>query len=304
MPALWSLDDGNFRESHDMSGPAQPEAEARKRLRAWGQVAGEEIDLAGAALALAVLERPEIHCDAYQRHLERLADDVAREVERRLSAVTLEIDLATRIEIVNAVLFDLHGYQGDRQTYDDPRNANLLCVIDRRRGLPIALGILYIHAVRAQGWQIEGLNFPGHFLLRLRAGPNAAIIDPFNGGRICGTVELRELLKAVEGDAAELRPHHFQAADNRQMLVRLQNNIKLRLLRDHKDGEAVTVVERMLLVAPADPGLWHEAGMLHARQGNMRAAIAALESLVALSSDNEWHGNAARLLAEMKARLN
>lgn len=287
-----------------MTGEARPKATAQDRLRAWGRVADEEIDLAGAALALAVLERPETELDAYQRHLGQLADDVARDVERRLSAATLEIDLATRIEIVNAVLFDLHGYQGDRQTYDDLRNANLMSVIDRRRGLPIALGILYIHGVRAQGWQIEGLNFPGHFLLRLRDGPNAAIIDPFNGGRICGTAELRELLKAVEGDAAELRPHHFQAADNRQMLLRLQNNIKLRLLRDYKDGEAVAVVERMLLVAPADPSLWHEAGMLHARQGNMRAAIAALENLVALSGDNEWHGNAVRLLAEMKSHLN
>lgn len=287
-----------------MTSEARLAFDARDRLRAWGQTADEEIDLAGAALALAALAQPEIEIDFYQRHLGQLADDVAHEVERRLSKASLEIDLAHRIEIVNEVLFDRHGYQGDRQTYDDLRNANLMSVVDRRRGLPIALGILYIHMVRAQGWQIEGLSFPGHFLLRLRAGPNAAIVDPFNAGRVCGTAELRELLKAVEGETAELRPHHFRGADNRQMLLRLQNNIKLRLLRDHKVGEAVAVVEHMLLVAPAEPSLWHEAGMLHARQGNMRAAIAALENLVALNTGNEWHGAALRLLADMKSRLN
>ncbi|MGH6933128.1 MAG: SirB1 family protein [Dongiaceae bacterium] len=286
-----------------MTGDATFKMDPRGRLRAWGQVADEEIDLAGAALALAALAQPTIDVAPYQRHLAEVADDVAHEVGRRLSNATLDIDLATRIEIANNVLFDRHGYQGDRQTYDDTRNADLMSVIDRRRGLPIALGILYVHATRTQGWQIEGLSFPGHFLLRLRDGTVAAIVDPFNAGRICGPGELRELLKAVEGESAELRPHHFQAADNRQMLMRLENNIKLRLMRDHRVGEAVAVVERMLLIAPGDPGLWHEAGMLHARQGNMRAAIAALENLVALDSDNQWHGTAVRLLAEMKAQL-
>jgi regulator of sirC expression with transglutaminase-like and TPR domain len=179
-----------------------------------------------------------------------------------------------------------------------------MSVIDRRRGLPIALGILYIHAARARGWTIEGVNFPGHFLLRLRAGGAAAIVDPFNGGRIRGAADLDKLIKTMEGDDAELRPEHCQPAGNRQMLLRLQNNIKLRLLRDGKLAEAAAVVERMLLIAPDEPGLWHEAGVLQGKVGNLRASIAALEKLASLSRGSEQQDMAIQLLAETKSRLN
>jgi len=286
-----------------LSSRALPQMDdARSLLQSSSRLADAEIDLAPAAVALAALTRPEASLSFYQQHLQMLADDVARSVAAELPAG--EIGLAVQIRAINEVLFERHGYEGDRTSYDDLQNADLIRVIDRRRGLPIALGILYIHAARAQGWLIEGVNFPGHFLLRLRDGAAAAIVDPFNGGRVCETADLRELVKAIEGETAELRPAHFQPASNRQMLLRLQNNIKLRLLRDEKVAEATAVVERMLLVAPDEPGLWHEAGALQGRLGNLRAAVSAFENLVALSRDSEHHGAATRLLAEMKSRLN
>ena len=274
----------------------------RLLLQSSGRLADEDVDLATTALALAALIRPDASLAFYCQHLQMLADDVARSVAAEMPAG--EIGLAAQIRALNDVLFERHGYEGDRTHYDDLQNADLMRVIDRRRGLPIALGILYIHAARAQGWLIEGVNFPGHFLLRLRDGAAAAIVDPFNGGRVCDTSDLRELVKAVEGETAELRQSHFQPAGNRQMLLRLQNNIKLRLLRDEKVADAAAVLDRMLLVAPDEPGLWHEAGALQGRLGNLRAAVSAFENLVALSRNSEHHGTARRLLAEMRARLN
>ena len=92
-----------------------------------------------------------------------------------------------------------HGLNGDRQTYDDLANANLISVIERRRGLPVSLAIIYIHAARALGWTMEGLNFPGRFLMRLGAPDGRAVLDPFAGGRMRDAVALRELLKTGAG---------------------------------------------------------------------------------------------------------
>jgi regulator of sirC expression with transglutaminase-like and TPR domain len=267
-------------------------------LRWYGRADDADIDLAAAALALAALGRPDAVLAPYRAHLRTLAVDVTAAAKQE------GLDLAARIHTLNAVLFEDYGYAGDSETYNDLRNADLMSVIDRRRGLPIALGILYIHAARAQGWAIEGVNFPGHFLLRLRAGGSSAIVDPFNAGRIRSAEDLDKLIKTMEGDDAELRPEHCQSAGNRQMLLRLQNNIKLRLLRDDKLAEAAAVVERMLLIAPDEPGLWHEAGVLQGKIGNLRASIAALEKLTALSRDREQHDLAKQLLAETKSRLN
>ena len=275
-----------------------PTDDPQALLRRYGRADDDAIDLADAALALAALSRPDAALAPYRAHLRTLATDVAAAVKSEVR------DLAARIHALNTVLFEDYGYAGDSETYNDLRNADLMSVIDRRRGLPIALSILYIHAARAQGWAIEGVNFPGHFLLRLRAGGTAAIVDPFNGGRLRGADDLSKLIKSMAGDDAELQPEHCQPAGNRQMLLRLQNNIKLRLLRDDKLAEAAAVVERMLLIAPDEPDLWHEAGVLQGKIGNLRASVAALEKLAALSRDSEQQGMARQLLAETKVRLN
>jgi regulator of sirC expression with transglutaminase-like and TPR domain len=283
---------------HGMSQDASPPDDPQGLLRRCAAIDDGEIDLAAAALAFAALARPDTPVAPYRLHLRALAADVAAR------ATAGRLDLTEQIHLLNTVLFEMHGYAGDRETYDDLRNANLMSVIDRRRGLPIALAILYVHAARAQGWRIEGVNFPGHFLLRLRDAGSGAVIDPFNGGRVLGAADLRALIASMEGEKAELRHEHCRAAGNRQMLLRLQNNIKLRLLHDDKPAEAVAVIQHMLLIAPDDPALWHEAGILYGRLGNMRAAVAALEKLAALSRGSAEHGQAVQLLAEIKSQLN
>src|SRR6202042_1555305 len=112
----------------------------------------------------------------YRQHLTALARDVGRHS-------TSSGDLTGRAAALNDIILLKHGYCGDELTYDDLQNANLMRVVDRRKGLPVALGILYLHAARAQGWEAVGLGFPGHFLVRLSQGPERVIIDPFHGGR-------------------------------------------------------------------------------------------------------------------------
>ena len=159
--------------------------EAEATLRAAGEAADEVIDVARAALAFAVLDRPEAATARYENHLRILAGDLAADMARQ------EDSLERRAAALRAVLVERNGYDGDRETYDDLRNADLSQVIDRRRGLPVALAILWLHTGRAQGWAMAGLNFPGHFLIRLDTGGESLVLDPFNGGRAVGGAELR-----------------------------------------------------------------------------------------------------------------
>src|SRR5882724_351310 len=151
--------DGRMATIMEQTPP--PTDDPQALLRRYGRTDDAAIDLATAALALAALGRPDAALLPYRAHLRTLAVDVTA------AAQSESLDLAARVHTLNTVLFEDYGYAGDSETYNDLRNADLMSVIDRRRGLPIALGILYIHAARAQGWAIEGVNFPGHFLLRL-----------------------------------------------------------------------------------------------------------------------------------------
>src|ERR1700674_3780395 len=171
-------------------------------LRDLGASGERILPIAEAALALASFERPRVGPSRYREHLQLLARDVARHAGAAG-------DLAARARALNEIILLKPGYSGDERTYDDLRNANLMRVVDRRKGLPVALGILYMHAGRAQGWETVGLAFPGHFLVRLSDGPERLILDPFHGGAVCDAAVLRDLLKAMAGQEVELTPEHY-----------------------------------------------------------------------------------------------
>lgn len=274
----------------DMTGTEPSDAESY--LRQAGELPAEEIDLPRAALALASRDRPRVPLERYLAHLEEIA-----------AAVEPAQGLDDKIAAVNAAVFGRMGYSGDRETYDDLQNANLMRVIDRRRGLPIALAILWLHAARARGWIAHGVNFPGHFLVVIEDRGQRALVDVFNAGRRCEAADLRALVKVALGDEAELRPEHYAPADNRAILIRLQNNIKTRLVHARDYHRALAAHEPMLWLAPGDGRLWHEAGALYAATENLGAAARALEKAVELGPDDALRHEASALLQRVRARL-
>lgn len=277
--------------------------EAREILRRVGSQPDEGINLAEAALALGALDPSGVvvdgdSLDQYLAHLNQMTADLAALVDPGQDS------LPARIGWLREVMVVRHGYSGDHDTYDDLQNANMLRVIDRRRGLPVALGILFMQLARSQGWAIQGLNFPGHFLLRLDVGGARSIIDPFNEGQPRSVVDLRDLLKATAGSAAELSPDHYQTVASRDVLLRLQNNLKLRYLSGQDMARAFDVLETMRLVAPREPALWRETGLLHAHAGRISDAIDALHSFMELTDSDQHRHQTASLIQQLKNRLN
>src|SRR5947209_659742 len=129
-------------------------------LQKLGELGDGPHDLAHAALVLAAMDHPDRKLAPYRDHLTELADAV------RAEAVFMR-DGGSAADALASVIAGRFGYEGDRSQYDDPDNADLMSVIERRRGLPVALGILYLHAARANRIEASGLFAPGHFLLRI-----------------------------------------------------------------------------------------------------------------------------------------
>jgi regulator of sirC expression with transglutaminase-like and TPR domain len=283
--------DGDAGREGDVIGRAEAEA----RLALLGREPDAALDLAEAALLLAALDRPRVGLERYRAHLGELARLVGEP-----PAPTLE----ARAQALNRAIRERLGYDGDSQTYDDPQNANLLRVIDRRRGIPVTLAILYLHGARAQGWEAHALRFPGHVLIRLDAGPRRLILDPFNAGQVLDAAGLRALVKSIGGGEAELTPEHTLPLTNREVLLRLQNNIKLRRIQANRLEEGLATLESMLLLAPADWSLWAEAAALHQRLENLGAAALALGQVIALAPSPALREEAERQRSLLRQRLN
>ncbi|MBO6668360.1 transglutaminase-like domain-containing protein [Parvibaculum sp.] len=273
-----------------------------RELRAAGEAPDAELDIASLALALAACDRPQLSLAPYRAHLDEIVA-VAREALDENAAMPCAVVAG----VLAGVLSGRFHYLGDAETYDDPRNADLAHVIDRRKGLPVTLGILYLHVASKLGLDLAGLNFPGHFVLRLRAGGEAVVIDPFNGGQALSSADLLALLRGVEGPEAKLTPEACEAVGARDILLRLENNILSRAIRAGDYGRAREVVTRMIWLAPQRAGLRFELGRLEVHAGHMGAAADAFETCKDLAADiGEMRiaGMAEEALRRLRTRLN
>jgi regulator of sirC expression with transglutaminase-like and TPR domain len=265
-------------------------------LRQMGEKGDGPHDIARAALMLSALDHSGRLLEPYEKHLTEIAE--AAKGEARLA---MQAEQAARA--LSNLMVGRFGYDGDRLSYDDPNNADLMAVIDRRRGLPVALGILYLHAARAAGFEATGLNYPGHFLLNITVRSREALIDPFNGGAALD----RERLGAPPGMGAHaLEGAQFaESVSDTEVLLRLTNNLKLRALNNGERVRALEISKRMVLIAPKRPELWIDLARLNEVSGALGAAQRAYEACLSLVAGGEaLHNEAALGLHALKRRLN
>ena len=259
---------------------------------------GARIDLLEAALVMSALRHDDpVDLTPFRHHVAAMSAEVADLVHRR----------GANPESLAEVIARSYAYRGDSETYDDLQNADLVRVVERRKGLPVALSILYLHLARSQGWAADGLAFPAHFLIRVGIDGGRHVVDPFNEGLVRDAAELRALLRQVLGEAAELKPAHFEAVADREVLLRLENNVRLRLVKREDWQDAALSLERMLAIAPDRPELLFEAGQINARLDKRRAAIAAFERFLAVEDgkgDAAVRQRASSLLQELRRGLN
>ena len=277
-------------------------ASATDALAKIAAQADEAIDLAEAALVLASFDHPVTEMDVYRDHLRELVSAIGEQAENLADGDNAGPE--EMVGILSKVIAGDFQYHGDEETYDDLDNANMMRVIERRKGLPVALGIIYLFAARAQGWLAAGLNFPGHFLIRIESRDGRrVIIDPFHDGRIMQASDLRELLKVVAGQAMELESMHCRTVSNRDILVRLQSNIKTRHLDLGRMEDALETISYMQILSPEQSLLWHEAGLMQMRLGRLKNAIESFEGFVARAPDGADKDKIAQVVRELREHL-
>ncbi len=271
-------------------------------LESVGKSEDSEVDLAAAALAFAAIDRPGLSLERYSIHLKKLGKDVGLRHEELLSAGA-DDNVETQLAALKHVLADGHDYGGDGDTYDNLENASLIGVIDRRKGMPVTLSILYIHAGKTQGWDIAGINIPGHFACRLHKGGQVIIFDPFYRCKILQASDIRKLVKKALGEHAELSSDYHDPMPNKDVLIRLQNNIKLRRIEMEDYEGALQTVEMMSLIAPEEYRLLLDAGVLYAKLEQLDSAVYALENYIEQAPDARDRADAAQLLAQIQESL-
>ena len=267
------------------------------RVEAIGAQDTDAFDIGEAALLLAALDLPENNIADYRDQLDLIAAD--------MKAASRDVDtLADRAAVLSDVLYRQHLYQGDVETYDDPQNANLMQVMDRRKGLPVALGILAIHAGRAVGWEVSGLNFPGHFLLRLGSAGEYAFIDPFDEARRVSGGDMQKIFMRLHGQQMPRQADLIRPVSDREILVRLQNNIKIRALNEGNRDRGIEILQTIALLIPRNVETLTELALLEASVGSIKSALGRIDDFHSRNPNPTHDQHLASLKAKLSRSLN
>lgn len=263
----------------------------------------DELNLAEAALLIAVDEYPQLAVDRYLLQL----DQIAAAVQNRFPKGASQLQM---IRILNQYLFDEQGFAGNMANYSDPRNSYLNEVLDRKVGIPITLSVVYMEVGWRLGLPLEGVSFPGHFLVKFSHGGGELVLDPFFKG-----VSLSE--KALEGrirhllggdvPARDFLPHLLMGATKKETLVRMLRNLKAIYLKHDDQLRALSCTDRILAVVPNNPQELRDRGDLYERLECPRAAAADFTRYLELTPEAEDAEDVRRRLVDLRAsalRLN
>jgi regulator of sirC expression with transglutaminase-like and TPR domain len=233
-------------------------------------------DLAPAALVVARLEYPRLDLTSYLAKL----DALGREAGRRVSRGGPQMPVDARVGAVSRFLYDEQGFTGNREHYDDPRNSFLNEVLDRRTGIPITLAVVYIEVARRAGLRVEGINFPGHFLVR---ASEEIIIDPFHEGALVAEHDCRALLNQHVGPEAAFDRSLLEPATRRQIVTRMLVNLKRSYVRMRSMPQARAVADLLVTLDPSALGELRDRGLLAYHLDDFAAALRDLETYLRLT---------------------
>jgi len=243
---------------------------------------------------IARVEYPKLDAGPY---LDRL-DSLGLEARRRVAQASIPLeDLPPRVDpvgyarvmAVNAYLFGELGFAGNDHHYEDPRNSCLNEVLDRRTGIPITLALLYMEVARRAGVEVEGVNFPGHFLVRCRA-PRARpdiddlIIDAYHGGALLSERDLLRRYARDDDDAANDAARLLARAAKPQILMRMLLNLKRVYAQMLSYPQARDVTELLLAVNPSAIDELKDRGLFAYYLNDFSAALRDLQAYLQLSA--------------------
>ncbi len=256
-------------------------------VRTFTQIAKTpDPDLAIVALLIARLEYPKLDASPYLDQL----NEMGKVAHERVAEFSDPTKPQESIKAINTYLFDEQGFAGNERDYDDPRNSFLNEVLTRRTGIPITLALVYLEVARRAGVSLQGVNFPGHFLLRFQSPTvtgglgGELIVDPFHRGAILSETDCQNLLRKQVGQSATFDKRLLVGATKSQILIRMLVNLKRIYVNMRSFQQGRTVTDLLLALNPSAMTELRDRGLLAYHLNDFSAALRDLESYLRFTS--------------------
>ena len=261
-----------------------PQQRARQAFIALIAGTDAAIDLAQAALLIACEEYPDLDSGYYIAQLDRLAEQVGKMLGfTRLDSLTQwphALDTLTVIEAINSVLFEQEHFQGNSVDYYNPENSFLNDVLDKRKGIPITLSLVYMEVGKRIGLHIAGIGLPFHFVVRCQTTRDYVFIDPFEKGQLLSEEDCRQRVYRMFKDKEHFHERWLEPVTHRQLLVRMLANLKHIYLLKGDYERALSMCDRILLLAPKSVSEKRDRGIVHLHLKHYGRALTDLTTYI------------------------
>ena len=273
-----------------------------QRLREIVSGDEDDINLAEAALLVATHACPGLDVSRYLARLDELGTTLR-------SRIPAEATVSERIAALNQYLFGDLGFAPNTEDYYDPRNSFLHDVLERRVGIPITLSVLYMEVGRRIGLPLQGVSFPGHFLVKCAVAEGMVVLDPYSGGVSLGVVDLQKRLREVQGGEVSraIVASLLVAAGKKDIILRMLRNLKAIYLREHELDKALVIMDGIVAAAPDQALELRDRGMVYQELECFRAALADFQHYLQRTPAAEDRDDVRRRIIELQkqnARLN
>ncbi len=235
---------------------------------ALAPMADSSLPLFETALLIAQDEYPDLRAEDYIA----LVDDYAQQLQRSLPE---QHDITSKLIAINQFLYREIGFSGNSDQYDDPRNSYLNQVFDRKLGIPISLAVVQIAVMQRLGLPLEGVSFPGHYLVRLPVEDGIIVLDPFNQGRPVSFEELRErIIPHTEGQSPTDQQlfQVLEPATARMTLMRMIRNLQGIYQEQGDFARVARSADRLLKLSPNLAEAFRDRGIAYAQLGHSQGA--------------------------------
>jgi regulator of sirC expression with transglutaminase-like and TPR domain len=265
----------------------------------FGNTRDEEIPLFKSALLIALDEYPDLDTQYYEDVCDNWRASIAPQVERATSPIVA-------LQALNRFLFDELGFSGNDDDYYDPRNSYINDVFERRLGIPISLAVMQMEVARRLGMQLEGVAFPGHFLVRLPVQGGVMVLDPYQRGRSLDVDELRQRAQPHVGsedlgDQQLLRL--LDPASHRAILTRMLRNLRSVYMERNDLERALRCADRLLTVDPTLAAEYRERARLYQSLGYSKGVVADLSQYLSLAPDADDSATVHQMLVDAQRGL-
>jgi regulator of sirC expression with transglutaminase-like and TPR domain len=276
------------------------------RLPEWNSLASlgdDELPLLDTALLIARDEYPELD----PRESRAAVDGYVKALRPKVEG---DLDLPSRLTAINHFLFEELGFAGNHTQYDDPRNSYVNQVIERKLGIPISLAVIQIELTRRLGLPLDGVSFPGHFLVRLPVDDGILVLDPFNKGRPVSAEELKERASPHLGgqppDDRQLL-EILAPATHRMILARMLRNLKGLYLESGDWERVARSADRLLRLGPETAEALRDRGLAYRELGHGAGARMDLARYLQLAPQADDADSVRQALVELsgdRSRIN